>query len=92
MQNNVIWFQVIWGYVTQYCLNMQVAQPTFTCVCITVMLVAIIAGTRVTSICVMTVVVATSIVAETLINVCTTDFKGLSTVATVPDHQSNKTC
>ena len=45
------------------------ASHTFTCVCITGELVAIIAGTCVTSIIVVTYVVATSIVDEALINV-----------------------
>jgi len=41
--------------------------PTFTCVSVTVKLVAASAGANITSIKVSTVVVATSIVAETLI-------------------------
>ena len=55
---------------------MQAAQPTFTSVSITVKLVAIIAGTRVTSNWVMAVVVATSIVTEALVNVWMCDRKG----------------
>ena len=58
------------GCVTQYSgLNIQVLYPTFTSVPISIKVVVIIAGACVTSIRVMAVVVATSIVTETLIDV-----------------------